>query len=222
VYNGIDPTPFDAVPKSRIQALRTELGVGEAPCVGVFSRLAPWKGQHVLLDALTCLPEVHALVVGEALFDGDQEYAQSLRNRVSGTSLEGRVHFLGFRADVPALMKTVDAVVHTSTAPEPFGRVIVEGLLAGRPVVATRQGGAMEIIERDDIGGYLLSPGDANELAHTLDRILCASPSGGSMVETGNQIARERFSVESMVNGIERVVAEVVNNQNPHTCAAVN
>jgi len=93
--------------------------------VGVFSRLSYWKGQHVLLEAMRELPGVHALLAGEALF-GETEYIAQLKALVSLPELAGRIHWLGFRSDVPALMATCNIVVHTSTEPEPFGR-IVEG-----------------------------------------------------------------------------------------------
>ncbi|MEG4172930.1 glycosyltransferase [Microcoleus sp. S13_D1] len=61
--------------------------------------------------------------------------------------LEDRVNFLGFRSDIPQLMAICDLVAHTSTAPEPFGRVIVEAMLCGRPIVAAQSGWAIELIE---------------------------------------------------------------------------
>ena len=158
VYNGIDPAPFELTTPAELEALEKELGLAEASIVGVFSRLAPWKGQHVLLDALPHLPAVHALLVGDALF-GERTYAESLRVRARSLGVADRVHFLGFRKDVPRLMRLSDVVVHTSTAPEPFGRMIVEGMMADKPVVASRAGGATEIIE-DKVNGYLVPPGN--------------------------------------------------------------
>jgi glycosyltransferase involved in cell wall biosynthesis len=167
VYNGIRASAFDAVTDAETQALRRRLGVDARPLVGVFSRLAPWKGQHVLLDALDRLPGWQALLVGDALFAEDGPYAAALRARAAAPGLAGRVHFLGFRDDVPALVKACDVVAHTSVAPEPFGRVIVEGMLAGRPVVAADAGGAREIVE-DGRTGRLVAPGDAGALAAAL------------------------------------------------------
>ncbi len=60
-------------------------------------------------------------------------------------------------------MKAVDIVVHTSIAPEPFGRVIVEGMLARKPVIATRAGGALETID-EGVTGLLVAPGDVAAL----------------------------------------------------------
>ena len=61
VHNGIDVDAYGSLASAQAADLRRDLGIGDAPVVGVFSRLSEWKGQHVLLDALTRLPEVHAL-----------------------------------------------------------------------------------------------------------------------------------------------------------------
>ena len=146
VYNGIDAQPFDAVTDEAVRDVRQALGLGAAPVVGVFSRLAAWKGQHVLIEALRQAPQWNALLVGDALFGPDAAYAARLHRLVQQHDLEARVQFAGFRSDVPVLMKAVDAVAHTSTAAEPFGRVVVEGMLSGRPVIAMDAGGPREIL----------------------------------------------------------------------------
>jgi glycosyltransferase involved in cell wall biosynthesis len=208
VYNGIDPAPFEAVDDGDAARLRAELGVGDAPLVGVFSRLAEWKGQHHLLDALAGLPAAHALLVGDALFPGDEAYATGLRERAAQPDLAGRVHFLGFRRDVPALMRACDVVAHTSAAPEPFGRVIVEGMLARRPVVATAAGGAVELVA-DGRTGLLVPPGDARALRDALARLFGEPTLGARLAEAGAEEARRRFGVERMRAEVADLVAEV-------------
>lgn len=135
--------------------------------MGHFSRLSSWKGQHVLLTALAqCPKDVTAVFVGDAMF-GEQDYVQHLQEQVAVLGLEKRVQFLGFRSDVVPLMTACDLVAHTSTAPEPFGRVIVEAMLCGRPVVAAQAGGAVEIIESGKTG-WLFAPGNSQQLAEII------------------------------------------------------
>ena len=210
VYNGIDAAPFEAVSASQVEQLRTELGIAEkGPVIGVFSRLAPWKGQHVLLEALSKLPSAHALLVGEALFGPDGDYAHTLHSQAEQNGLADRVHFLGFRDDVPALMQMVDIVAHTSVAPEPFGRVIVEGQLAHRPVVATRAGGALEIIDHGKTG-FLVPPGDSEALVEVL-RDLSEDPMRARQVaRRGQAMAVERFSREAMLQGVAAQLDQVI------------
>ncbi len=214
VYNGIAPAPFRAVGPAEGAHQREQLGLGAAPVVGVFSRLAPWKGQHVLLDAVATLPDVHILLVGDALFDGDDAYAAALRRQAEEQGLSDRVHFLGFREDVPTLMRTCDVVAHTSVSPEPFGRVIVEGMLAERPVVATRAGGALEIIDHGATG-WLVPPGEASALATTLRDLLAAPDRTRSVAAAGRRAAEARFSPTQMLLGIDRVLQKICPASSP-------
>lgn len=131
VYNGFDPASFK-VQESEIQQLKQELELDGQFIVGHFSRLAPWKGQHILIEALAkCPQQVTVILVGDALF-GEQEYVQNLHQKVKTLGLENRVKFLGFRSEIPLLMTACNVVAHTSTAAEPFGRVIVEAMLCGK------------------------------------------------------------------------------------------
>ena len=202
VYNGIDPRLFESVLPTEVDALKEELNLAEVPIIGTFSRLACWKGQHVLLEALTHLPGVHALLVGDALFGEEADYLNALRKRAKALKIADRVHFLGFRRDIPQLMRLSDVVVHTSIAPEPFGRVIVEGMLARRPVVATRAGGTVEIIE-DGVSGVLVPPGNAEALATVLADLLAEPSRGRALARAGYAVALERFSLRAMLEGIE-------------------
>lgn len=206
VYNGIDATPADS---GAAQRIRAGLGWNEAKIVGLFSRLAPWKGQHVLLEALSQTPSVNALFVGAPLFGEEMRYQQELDEIVKTRGLTDRVRFLGFREDIPELLNAVDFVVHTSISPEPFGRVIVEGMLAGKPVIATRAGGACEIIE-DGKTGLLVPPGDSAALATALRNLMEHADEASRLAEAGKISAIQRFSVEKMVHGIEREVETVM------------
>ena len=211
VYNGLDPAPFESVESTEVDALRKELGLPEVPVVGVFGRLAPWKGQHILFEALARLPGVHALLVGEALF-GEHAYARTLREQAKTLGVATRAHFLGFRRDVPRLMRLSDVVVHTSIASEPFGRVIVEGMLARRPVVATRAGGVMEIIE-DGVSGALVPPGDAKVLTEVLAGLLANPTKARALAEAGYSVALERFSPRAMLEGVAQQIEQVLEQQ---------
>jgi glycosyltransferase involved in cell wall biosynthesis len=209
VWNGIDPAPFESVDPHSIDGLRRQLGIGDAPLVGLFSRIAAWKGQHVLLEALADLPKVQALIAGDTLFPGDEPYKNELHQLAKRYDLESRLHFVGFRDDVPSLMHLVDVVVHTSIAPEPFGRVIVEGMLAGKPVIASRAGGAVEIITPPDTG-LLVPPGDAPALASALQGLLRNPLRAKRMGRHAKQHALQHFSVSRMQQDVRNVLHDDV------------
>jgi glycosyltransferase involved in cell wall biosynthesis len=206
VYNGLDPEGFTSPPNDVLQELRQALDLPfNAPLIGIFSRLAPWKGQHVLLEALPTIEDAHVLLVGDALFDGDTDYANTLQAKARQLDISERVHFLGFRDDIPALMHLVDVVAHTSVAPEPFGRVIVEGMLAGTPVIATRAGGAREIID-SGVNGFLVEPGNPDALAETVSHLLASPQHAGAMAAAARRDAESRFSQTAMWEEIDAVL----------------
>ncbi|WP_069266038.1 glycosyltransferase family 4 protein [Paraburkholderia nodosa] len=209
VHNGVDESPFRALARVPQAQLRVQIGLPEdAFLVGAFSRLARWKGQHVLLEALLDEPRAHAVFVGAPLF-GEDAYAAELRAFVEANGLQARVHFLGFRHDIAACMRAVDVIAHTSITPEPFGRVVVEGMLAQRPVVASRDGGVTEIVEHGE-SGLLCTPGDAKELAATIGRLHDDAALRDRLAVQGLATARERFGKQQYVDAVERVLDGVV------------
>jgi glycosyltransferase involved in cell wall biosynthesis len=103
IYNGFEHDRY-RMPTSQTQALRQQLQLQDKFVIGHFSRLSPWKGQHILLSALKdCADDVVALFVGDALF-GETDYVRQLQQQVVDLGLDDRVQFLGFRPDIPALM----------------------------------------------------------------------------------------------------------------------
>lgn len=208
VHNGIDARPFAGLTEEDARAVRAELGVGDRPLVGVFGRFHPWKGQHVAVEVLAGLPEAHALLVGDALF-GEQDYVARVRARVRELGMEHRVHFLGFRSDLPRLMRAVDVVLHTAQAPEPFGRVILEGMLAARPVVAARAGGAVEIV-REGVTGLLVPPGDVGAFVVAVGGLLADPARRVSLGRAGYERASRDFSLDAMLAGVAREIASAV------------
>ncbi|MBN3791104.1 glycosyltransferase family 4 protein, partial [Burkholderia sp. Ac-20353] len=207
VFNGISAEPFDALAGVSQAVLRARFGLPEhAWLVGSFSRLARWKGQHVLLEAAASHPDMHVVLVGAPLF-GEDDYAAQLHEYVTRHGMDERVHFLGFQRDVAACMKAVDVVAHTSITPEPFGRVIVEGMLARRPVVAARAGGVIEIIEHDD-NGLLCEPGAAHALGAALTALQTDRALRERLVASGHVTALRRFGTKTYVERVEKILAD--------------
>ncbi len=177
----------------------------ETPTLGVFGRITPWKGHDVVLRALALVPKANAIFVGA---EEDDAFARKLRQLVADLGLTNRVSFLGFRNDVAQLMQQVDCIVHASIEPEPFGLVIVEGMLAQRPVIATRGGGAAEIIE-DCESGLLVRPGDMSELAAAINRVFSTPEDAARMAMNGYARARTHFSEERMLLEAEKHFHEI-------------
>ncbi|MBV8458824.1 MAG: glycosyltransferase family 4 protein [Acetobacteraceae bacterium] len=204
VLNGVDESEFEGIERFDAAAMRRSLGLERVKLVGLFGRISPWKGQHVLIQALAELPDVHAIMVGEALF-GETKHREQLRAHASRLGVVDRVHWLGFRTDLPQLMRAVDVVVHASTLAEPFGRVIVEGMMAKRPVLASDAGATRELLG-DEYAG-LVPPGDPRQLAAAINRMLAMSPEQvETITERNDDRARRLFSLRRMLQDIEDVV----------------
>ena len=210
IYNAISPEKY--LPEKRQtyrRALIEETGLDpNRPIVGVFGRLAKWKGQHIVLEAMSKLPSCQVVFVGSPLF-GEESYEEEQKLRGKTSDLSDRVRFLGFRSDIPALMGGVDIVIHSSIQPEPFGRVIVEAMLSGTLVVATKAGGAVEIL-RDKETGYLVTPGDVEELVLVLKKIMENYKSTLTISKAARADAIIRFSPSNCYPKIEDVINAVM------------
>lgn len=165
VYNAVVPDPVEQT-AAHEQRIRTEL------TVGIVGRLAPWKGQDVFLESFAAAfrgSDVRGRVIGSALF-GEDEYARSLRRRVEELGISTQIEFRGFREDIWSELADLDVLVHSSVTPEPFGQVVLEGMAAGLPVVATNAGGPAELIT-DGVDGLLVPTANAPALASALERL---------------------------------------------------
>jgi glycosyltransferase involved in cell wall biosynthesis len=204
VPNGLDLT-LDPRPATE---LRAELGLPAGPLIGVFSRLAPWKGQDVVIEALAQVPGLRCIVVGSALF-GEDAYAAGLRDLAASRGVADRVLFLGQRSDVPRLMQAVDAVVHPSVDPEPFGRTLVEAMLAGVPVVATDAGASTEILDGGALG-TLVPPRRPDRIAAALTEILARPDAVAGRTHRAREQALARYGAARMQDDLAALIRRAV------------
>ena len=185
------------------------------PVVGIVGRLAPWKGQHVFLDAMALVrrevPEARFRLVGSALF-GENDYEASLRRRAAEADLAGGVEFAGFEADVWAALAAMAVVVHASTTPEPFGQVVVEAMAAGRPVVATDAGGVRETVV-NGVTGLLVPTGDAPATAAAVTRLLRDPALRRRLAAAGRDRAVGRFHVSRTAGECLALIDEVISRR---------
>ncbi len=213
------PVGADAAAADRL-AVRAELGVDRGAFVATHvGRLSPWKGQDVFLRALARVPAATGLIVGEALF-GEHEVEPELRSLARRLGVEDRVVFTGFRTDPGRIMAASDLVVHSSTAPEPFGRVVVEAMLAGTPVVAAAAGGPREIVDHGRTG-WLVEPGDPAALADRIEHRRRHPAEARSLAAAAAADACRRFTLDAMHDGIGRVIDEALGGRRAAGAAEV-
>lgn len=171
IYNGVDLEKYDS--KQVPGDLKQELGLPEDTLlIGMVGRIDRWKGIHLLIDAANYIvnelnkKEFVFIIVGASILTDERSYPDELKEMVHTYNLSNNVLFIGQRSDIPNVMKSFDLTVNYSDN-EPFGRVIIESLAMGTPVVVNNTGGAPEIIE--NVGyGRITKGRDAMLLANAI------------------------------------------------------
>lgn len=213
IYNPINVETFGQV-NDRAE-LRAEFGLAEQDrLISNVGRLAWWKGHEdfvrAIAEVVQTQPNVKALIIGDPdSAPRDQAYYQHIRHLVTDLQLSDQVIFTGFRADVPRIMGASDIVVHSASEPEPFGRVIVEAMAAGRPVVATAAGGVLDIIE-DQVNGLLVPPRNAALMARAIQQLLQNREQARLIGQCAQQQARERFSITQHIAAVQRIYQQLL------------
>jgi glycosyltransferase involved in cell wall biosynthesis len=200
VHNAVDLDRFHPGPGDG-PALDRAAGLPEAPegtiRVGLVATFAHWKGHEVFLDAASRVPAdapAQFYVVGGPIYRtaGSQVALEDLKARAARLGLGDRVGFTGHWADPAGAIRALDVVVHASTRPEPFGRVIVEGMACGRAVVAMNEGGAAELfVDGEDALGC--PPRDPAALAAAIGRLVADAGLRDRLGRAGRASAEARF-----------------------------
>ena len=209
VHNAIDLARFDPAGHDR-DAARSVLGLPEgAFAAGVVGQISPWKGQLEAVEAVAELagghPGLHLLIVGEAKFVDaatrydNPAYVARLRETIARRGLDGRVRLLGERDDVPAVLRALDVLLVPSWE-EPFGRVVLEGMAMGVPVLATRTGGPAEIVT-DGRDGLLLPPRAPGAWATALEQVIGDARLRDALARAGRRRAAD-FSPDRHVAAV--------------------
>ena len=204
------PTESAALPKHSNSYLLTSNSShdgAEGRTVVLVGRISPWKGQDVFIKAaamvLKQFPNCRFRIVGSALFGEDALLGQ-LQQLAASLGVSEQIEFMGFRKDIPEIISASTLVVHASTVPEPFGQVIIQAMAAGKPVVATRGGGVLEIVE-DGVSGLLVAMKDVDAMARAICEILADPVRAKQMGEAGRARFLERFTIEKTVEAVERI-----------------
>jgi glycosyltransferase involved in cell wall biosynthesis len=198
--------------REHIERCRAQHRTNPAPQIGIVGRIAPWKGQDVFLEAAALLVRqgfpARFRIAGSAMFGEEQAFERQLRELTTSLGIEDRVEFLGF-SDVPAVLSSLDILAHASRIPEPFGQVIIEGMAAGLPVVASDGGGAREIIENGKTG-LLVPMGDARALAHALAQLLTTPELARGLAAAGRLHVLQHFTVEQSARRSEALYRSLI------------
>jgi GT2 family glycosyltransferase/glycosyltransferase involved in cell wall biosynthesis len=176
------------------------------PVVGCSALLTEWKGQHVLLEAMTRVARPDAVLeLMGATLPKDGDYAAALERRAAEPDLAGRVRFLGHIADPLARLRHWSVAVSASIDPEAGPLTALEAMSVGVPFVATDHGGVTEVLGD---AGLLVPPGDADALADAINRLLddtelrarCQAAGPPAIVARHLTVADQRQAVLSILD----------------------
>ncbi|MSP48280.1 MAG: glycosyltransferase [Alphaproteobacteria bacterium] len=190
------------------------------PVVLLPGRLTRWKGQTVLIEAMTLLKRTDIVCVLAGSDQGRTHYSHEIERLVSGQGLSGRVRIVGDCQDMPAAYMLADVVVSASTEPEAFGRVAVEAQAMGRPIIATDHGGSRETII-PGMTGWLVKPGDVGALATALtDAVDLTTEARLRLAEAAIGHVRAHFDQKAMCEATLEVYREVLTRADDRQNAA--
>lgn len=203
VRSALDPAPWRAA-ESR-QRLGAEFQVpSEAPLIGVVAQLIERKGHRVLVEALAGLTDRP----WQLLVFGQGPSRASLESAVAERGLAGRVHFAGFRDDLPRWLGALDLLVHPALM-EGLGIALLQASAAGVPIIASRAGGIPEAV-RDGVNGLLVPPGDPQALSTAIRHLLDHPAQRQALGQNGRSLIEREFSVDAMVEGNLAVYRELL------------
>jgi glycosyltransferase involved in cell wall biosynthesis len=217
LYDPLTIPPRAEIDEQARQFRRTEGLEGVQLIVNV-ARVVPWKGLHVFLEAMAMVlrsnPNAVGLVVGDPA--DDSSYAEYLRTLSASLGLGDRVRFVGFRSDALTIMGAADVVVHSAIKPEPFGRVIIEAMALGKPVIAAAAGGPLESVV-SGVDGILVPPGQPDLLARALEDLLANPERAAAMGRAGVEKVRDRHSEGRFASSLLDIYNEVLDSRLPGT-----
>ena len=161
IYNGIELERYrEAKPVHK-----GGLGIPEtAPVCGMIARFYRPKDHKTVIDAAMLVPGLHVIFAGEG------ELEQGVRDYARAKGMDTRIHFLGYRSDVPSLLKTCDVYVHSSYS-EGFGLSVAEAMACGIPVVVSNVDALSEVV-KDKVSGLLFKCADPRDLAEKIRLVL--------------------------------------------------
>lgn len=208
IYNGVDTQEFS--PSIRGEVFRREFNLGQKKLIGMIGRLSPEKGHEVFLKAAAPIvkdkDDVQLVICGSADL-GSSGYRQGLAVLAGRLGIDDKVVFTGFRRDAAAVMAALDIVVVPSEA-EPFGRVIIEAMAAGKPVIASDSGAVPEVLSRGC--GILVKPGDITAFGRAIKDLVADEQMCRALGEAARDAVLEKFDIRKNVSETEQLYRQVL------------
>lgn len=216
VHYGLDAACFQPDEEKRARFRKTWKVPDDYVAVGLVGFIDRWKGQDVLLQAVLSLrgqvPRLKVFIIGGprgGLVESDcRQYQAELVAFVEQNGLQDVVSFTGHLDVNDGALDGLDILVHASTEPEPFGMVLLEAMAKRKAIIASAEGGPLEIFTNG--ADAMLVPPRRPELLAEHIRMLAADPVlRQTLGERGQHTVRERFSADAAVRQLEQHYEEV-------------
>ncbi len=193
--------------------IRAELGLSAGKrLIGVVGNIKEWKGQRLVVQAVAALreefPDVVALLIGDAP-PGEPAYRDEILKLARESGIAERIIVTGFQQNVANYINALEIQLHTSTSPEPFGRVLLEAMALGKPLIASNGGAVPEIVVHG-VTGLVFEPGSAADLTTCLRRLLSDPAQAAQMGKAGQVRLDEFFSVAANVRQTETLYDRIL------------
>ncbi len=207
IHSGIEAKEFSRPTADAVNKVRNELGLHDAdPILINVGRLSAAKNQHHLIPMMSRVlkrrPQAKLLIVG----DGTER--ARLETAIAKAGLQGSIRLLGMRSDVPELLALSTVFLFPSES-EGLGLSVIEAMGAGKPVIAANVAPMDEVVE-DGQSGLLVDTHDATAFADAVEQVLDAPAFAHRMGVRGQQIVKERFSLESTSRSMGSLYRDVV------------
>jgi len=199
IRNGVHLDRFRPADRA---AARKALGIPGGVVIGTVGRLVPVKDQATLVDAVAELRRAGVTTTLVIAGDGPERPALEARATAAGVDLR----LLGYRPDVEQVLGALDVFVLSSVS-EGLSNTILEAMAAARPVVATRVGGAEEMID-DGVTGVLVPPSDPGAMAAALRRVLATGDAGAAMGAAARRRVESEFTLAGMMLRYEQLYTD--------------
>ncbi len=206
VFRGLDLKRFKYIPPEKRQS--------DVFNIGIIGRITPLKGHTYFLRAIARVkrrlrtPEIKVWIIGDAS-SSHQAYKHELEVLVKRLGLTYCTEFLGSQQDIPAVLVDLNLLVLPSVRHEAFGRVVIEAQAAGVPVIATRVGGVVDIID-ENLTGILVTPCDVEGLAQAIIRIMKDKSLAGYLAENARKKVTQKFTLDLMAKKTLSVYEEAL------------
>ncbi len=201
LYNGIEDITY-----TQRDSFRREWGIMDHEvAVALIARLSPEKGHKIFIQAayhlLKTFPHIKFLIVGGDVFAKEKTYIKRLKSLVKKLGISDNIIFTGHLNDIPKVLRGIDIFVNVPNKPDSLPTAIIEAMLAGKPIIASKIGGIPEMIEHGK-NGLLIKPNDTLSLVKAIEKIIHDNTFAKEIGDKARDKALKDFNIDNYIDNM--------------------